>query len=1357
MKKSGLLFIFLSILFLSNAQTINESFEIWPAPGWKNYSLGAGTGWMQSWQSPSVAAHTGSNSALPRINNSPVNCWLVTPQINVASSNYILTFWERYDSRQYYDKSRVHISTTSGDPTKGGFTQIFVNTDTNAVWIQRNIDLSAYAGKDIYIGFQYTGTWHVWFMDDVFIGPDVFTDGALSLVNPTGVTINTGLQNIIVNIDNVGTEVIDTVKINWNIDGQAKPVVVKNNLNLQPGDSVDITLGTQLFAAPGVYNIHANITIPLDSFQNNDTINEKYTIAPYQDAALTWLTPEAYSGLAGNKEIKVEIENVGGNSFDSVDVYWKIDGVAQTPVSFGGLNLQPGEKKYLHVTNKFFTKGLYELEGTISVIGDTNSSNNSYLAYTAIDTLWESFEGRVFPPKDWSIHFGTHEDINFDIPPHGNYYYAAQVDINIFGVVDDTLFTPLLAIKTDDHLFFRIKTSAFLSANQKVIWKDGTTGAIHFLQNIITTPDTWELVDIDLKNAAGVNYIGIVTEHIGIGLTKFDLFYSSARVYHFNKDLKVNNPNSPVIARKTKTENFKCIVRNTGISKVLGADYTVQLIQSPSTVLQTVNGVNLDPWEEKEFSIPYTYTALGKSKVFIQIKYNNDNNFGNNTSREMDVHVVPKNTVFQNFGQDLYTDLNFPFNSNGNTNSLGEDDISQTIYLNNEIAVTGNIYGIYYDYYNMLQADYLQKIPLKIWINQTNQVDLSNGWIPNNQLTLVFDDTVEILPGYDHIMYIPFDTVINFTGLNNLVIQDYAYSPGWRPSILRFQAVKQPANGPIKTISVQDYYKLDPVNPPNGYYSTPNFAHTTFVIDPIVDTGLVSGTVYNINGTPLPGATVSVDGTAISVTADNAGNYTLPWLNYNTYNMTASLIGYNDSTETVTISAASITQDFYLKERTQVTITGNVAGNNDPGTPLENVKIYANGYTLDSSYTNASGQFTLNNIYGVSAYDVTFSMYGYYDTTITVQVTTSNIQMGKVILRQEFIPAFDVFVVKNQKSTDVFWKNPLKSQKVKLQNDLDVISFSYTNEPNEDVWLGNIFDINDTTTLLSIEFLTDIYELDTGTVTIDVFDVKENLLVSSKPFIIYADSLMQIDIPNIVVYDDIFVMIHWQNNAASTHAFAIDFSDPNIENSAVIKYPGKAIELFSDFLGNQAPNMSFMIRAHTLDNGNPFTNNEILSYNIYRGYAAEFPETQNWQKVNTTPVTGLSFNDNTWKQGDSITDYRYRVEALYVPGTAEGTYSNIFAGGDFITSVITLENESDIRIFPVPASNSVSIVVASEKSAEIRILLLDMNGRMIDEIGYGSGKDYTVTYDVSALPAGVYFVQINIDNSAVNKKIVVFH
>lgn len=72
----------------------------------------------------------------------------------------------------------------------------------------------------------------------------------------------------------------------------------------------------------------------------------------------------------------------------------------------------------------------------------------------------------------------------------------------------------------------------------------------------------------------------------------------------------------------------------------------------------------------------------------------------------------------------------------------------------------------------------------------------------------------------------------------------------------------------------------------------------------------ISGTVTDAGGSPIDGATVSVDGGLIGQTSSD-GSYSLDTVN-GTFDVTASAVGYESVTETVTVDGSSVTQDFQL-------------------------------------------------------------------------------------------------------------------------------------------------------------------------------------------------------------------------------------------------------------------------------------------------------------------------------------------------------------------------------------------------------------------------------------------------------------
>ena len=1332
---------------------VNESFESWLPLGWTRYTLGAGNGWIQSWQGP-VAAHTGTHSAYSSISNSNCNNWLVSPPIIVSSADYHLTFWEKFDDIQYYVQSTVLISTSSGDPAAGGYQTLFQQTDTAQNWVQRDLDLSSYQGDTIYIAFQYVGTWHIWFVDDVFVGPVSFIDGSLSKVkNPVGISNNTGIEDVIVNLKNEGFTTIDSVTIDWEVNGINQNQYQNYSLGLLPGESIDLMLGTYLFDNHGQYLIHINQVIPGDFNPHNDSLLGVYTISVARDGLLWGVEPEEYSPFPGLQDVRVFVKNLGANPIDSFTVEWNVNGVLQPVYKATGIHLRQGDTTQATIGSYNFLKGVHEIEVHLKVIGDTNSVNDRYLSFAAVDTFWESFEGRRFPPENWSANFAVRDDRNFDTPPHGNYYYSALPDSNFFGVVSDTLYTPLLNIQAGDSLRFKIKTNSFLAADHKIIWKDGASGAIQVLQNYNVPADSWQSATIDLSPAAGVNYVGLVSWSQGPGHSKYDLITSDASVFVPLHDLSVENTDIYFLAREGQTHDFDCLIKNLGSTNVNGGGYNVKLMDESGVQLAVVNGVSLGPWEEANVRLTHTFPAISSNRVYVEIAYPQDNNPGNNQSRMTDVYVVPPPVVINISGRPDYPNPGIPFNGNGSTNTLGEDDMTQTLYSDQYLPEKGEIYGIIYPYANLLASNKFQQIPLKVWIAQTDSQDLDNGWIDQSELTLVYDDTLEILPGNDRELYIPFIQPVTNTGLGNIVVQVYAYDPDWPPAVLRFFTTSLSGFGPVRTIGVLDYFSLNPANPPTDYFKSRDFTYSKFVVNPIVETGQIDGVVYDETGQPLGGAVVSVNGVNVSVTADSLGHYALPPLPRSNYSITASSFAYLDSTEVLSLDTTFLSRDFYLEKRELLRISGTVRGSNAPNLPLKFVHIVAEGYSSDQVQTDSLGNFTLKEIYEKGKYEISLSLYGFYDTTWVIHEVDSSLDIGTIILRQEFISAFDPYVEQLGAFTRIYWKNPLESQKVILQNDYSDCTFSYTNEPQEHVWLGNVFHIDDTSTLTKVEIHTDVYDLSSDTLTIDIFDHNENLLVSSKPFMIHEDSTLIVEIPNIVVYDSIYAMLHWQNNDSSTHALCLDYSNPDIQNTAVIKYPGQPIVYLSDFFGGSAPeNMAFHVRVHTLDDATP-TYQEALTYNLYRGFASEFPEVTNWMKINSAPVSNLAYTDDSWTIDDSSASYRYAVETIYNEGNAELTFSSEI---DWLNTVGFPDNEiSMLNVFPNPTSHLYVLQLDMKAEKDLSITLYDVLGKKLKDIFQGRTRSLELTENVSGMPTGIYFLKIDIEGQLVSKMITI--
>lgn len=138
---------------------INESFEgAWPPAGWTVVDLAVPqANWVRS--DSGYLPHSGNHAAFitySPFGAGPCNDWLITPPITILANDSVY-FWFRSDYLGYTpDDTYLKISTTDNNPTSftttlwhlwdgGGYSQNYT---------QYGVNLSAYAGQQIYLAFQ---------------------------------------------------------------------------------------------------------------------------------------------------------------------------------------------------------------------------------------------------------------------------------------------------------------------------------------------------------------------------------------------------------------------------------------------------------------------------------------------------------------------------------------------------------------------------------------------------------------------------------------------------------------------------------------------------------------------------------------------------------------------------------------------------------------------------------------------------------------------------------------------------------------------------------------------------------------------------------------------------------------------------------------------------------------------------------------------------------------------------------------------------------------------------------------------------------------------------------------------------
>ena len=163
------LILLISTIVLS--QNLSEGFEgtTFPPDGWAKYRGTNGLGTIYDWQRSTTGYRTGVACAYVRYENVTgglAEDWLVTPLLSVTPSNNTLSFWMKDGFPSNYGSTLyIKVSTTS-QTSQASFTNLTNYSEPGTTYVQKNVDLSAYNGQDVYIAF-------VWVQDD---GDNLFVD-----------------------------------------------------------------------------------------------------------------------------------------------------------------------------------------------------------------------------------------------------------------------------------------------------------------------------------------------------------------------------------------------------------------------------------------------------------------------------------------------------------------------------------------------------------------------------------------------------------------------------------------------------------------------------------------------------------------------------------------------------------------------------------------------------------------------------------------------------------------------------------------------------------------------------------------------------------------------------------------------------------------------------------------------------------------------------------------------------------------------------------------------------------------------------------------------------------------------------
>ncbi len=149
--------------------------------------------------------------------------WLISPRISLNGvTTAELSFNTREAWAEDYTYEGVWVSTTGTNPSN--FQEVWTQSNPMDSWYYVSIDLSAFAGQNIYVAFKYTGQdGHGWYVDDIYINGNLSVgenslDAVAVYPNPANdVLYIRGLENTTeVSIYNAVGVLVKVVNVNDN-------------------------------------------------------------------------------------------------------------------------------------------------------------------------------------------------------------------------------------------------------------------------------------------------------------------------------------------------------------------------------------------------------------------------------------------------------------------------------------------------------------------------------------------------------------------------------------------------------------------------------------------------------------------------------------------------------------------------------------------------------------------------------------------------------------------------------------------------------------------------------------------------------------------------------------------------------------------------------------------------------------------------------------------------------------------------------------------------------------------------------------------------------------------------------------
>lgn len=831
----------------------------------------------------------------------------------------------------------------------------------------------------------------------------------------------------------------------------------------------------------------------------------------------------------------------------------------------------------------------------------------------------------------------------------------------------------------------------------------------------------------------------------------------------YDNDLAAMSITGNTIINAGNTENYEIAVKNVGYNTQ--DTYTVKLFKN-NTQLSSIDITDpIAPEETIIHSLVWNVPDDEPSgTVFLhgEVTLTGDENTANDITGDLEVLVYPQGiieiTVGEGTDNNTRTPVCFEYN-----NSLTE-----IIYFADELAgAEGMITAV--TYYNNFTDDLLNK-PTALWIGETTQTNLTNGWIPSTSLTEVFNGTVSYYSGYNDIT-IQLTTPYYYNGGNLVVMAFRPMDTQNYGTMNYFLHDTTPEHIDRTRYERDNSVIIDPANPPTGY-SNEYFANTTFTFF-LGAMGEVEGHVLDDSGNPLDGAQVTIEETQTITYSDDLGYYHFGNVLAGTYDFTAEITGYSPQTITQEVIEDEVLQlDFNLIPLGQVDVSGHVVGSDLPSVGLENAIVQITGFENYEATTDANGDFIINGVYTNVNYDLQITYEGYDNLNQEIQVGSTALDLGTLTLNEIAYPPGNLLAIQNALGTEVelSWSSPGQGGgEFRYDDDNQNFLFGLNSTPPNAVFGAvhpNISVINEIHWFLCSDYGSH------SQVKLYLFGLDDD----DKPDtdnVIYESGF----IPNV---DDEWNIHEIAESIEAYEGFYVGVSTPNEYTSIGLDDgEGEPWEFQDDTqfvienwvtggqwteLSTYGPNYArnFMIRAYGINMGNTALNEvaaiasdsssrSFEAYNVYRFYENQHYYPADWELI-AEEIEDTTYVDTDWVNLPNAT-YQFAIRSVYtngvesLPAYSISIIKSSASANDLPTAGFKLNNNYPNPFNPI---TTISFSVAQTPTS-VELVIYNLKGQKVKTFSFPSGSLGTSEGSVvwngtddnnKPVSSGVYFYRL---------------